>query len=60
MTQHRNVIIVGSGPAGYTAALYTARVPSDPARRESFVKNLLAAAVLPGATGRPSSRRTGR
>lgn len=36
------------------AALYTARVPADPARRESFVKNLLAAAVFPGATGRPS------
>ena len=36
------------------AALYTARVPADPARRESLVKNLLAAAVFPGATGRPS------
>ena len=36
------------------AALYTARVPSDSARREASVKNLLAAAVLPGATGRPS------
>ena len=36
------------------AALYTARVPDNPARREEMVKNLLAAAVLPGAAGRPS------
>ena len=29
-TQHHKLIILGSGPAGYTAAIYAARANLDP------------------------------
>lgn len=36
MTEHRKLIIIGSGPAGYTAAIYAARANLEPLLFEGF------------------------
>lgn len=55
------VTLAGLTPAGFVAMdraklglLFTAEPPREPSARETLVKEMMAASVLPGFTGRPS------
>ena len=43
---HRKVIIIGSGPAGHTAAIYTGKALLEPLMFEGFMAGGIAAGLL--------------